>query len=212
MLATIETRGEVSPGEHELRLTPSGTALITSYVRTTGVDLREHGGTKQGVVMNGVVEEVDLATGRVLLHWESLDHVDLAESHAGVPKDPTEPWDYFHVNSVNPTPDGDLVVSGRHTWGVYKVERGSGAVLWRLGGKRSDFDLPSSATFAWQHDAQFEAPNAVRLFDNASDGTVKTSNRSQVLWFTLDEARRRARLTRRFVHPDRRTLWATRSA
>src|SRR4051812_45460117 len=34
--------------------------------------------------MNGVIEEVELATGKVLYHWESLDHVAITESHATV--------------------------------------------------------------------------------------------------------------------------------
>jgi hypothetical protein len=203
VLATIETHAGVSPDEHEFRITPRGTALITSYVRTPGVDLRKHGGVKNGVVMNGIAEEVDLATGKVLLHWESLDHVALSESHAGVPDDPTEPWDYFHINAVNPTPDGNLVISARHTWAVYKVERDTGRVLWRLGGKKSDFDVPSAGRFAWQHDTEFEAPNELRVFDNASDGTVKTHSRSRVLWLSLDEPRGRATLVRRFQHPEK---------
>jgi hypothetical protein len=56
--------------------------------------------------MNGVFEEVDIASGRVLQHWESLDHVDLDESYAFVPEDASEPYDYFHINSIKPTPDG----------------------------------------------------------------------------------------------------------
>ncbi|WP_375424243.1 arylsulfotransferase family protein [uncultured Friedmanniella sp.] len=202
VIATIETHAGISPDEHEFRLTPRGTALITSYVTTTGVDLRHHGGVKNGVVMNGIAKEIDLATGKVLLHWESLDHVALSESHAGVPDDPTEPWDYCHINSVNTTPDGNLVISARHTWAVYKVARDTGRVLWRLGGKKSDFAVPSAARFAWQHDAEFEAANELRIFDNASDGTVKTHARSRILWLSLDETRRRATLVRRFQHPD----------
>ena len=200
VLATVEAHGGVSPDEHEFLITPHGTAFIVSYVKTT-VDLAKHGGTKNGVVMNGIFEEVDLVTGAVLHHWESLDHVDLAESYAGVPEDPAEPYDYFHINSVGPTPDGNVVISARHTWGLYKVDLSTGQVLWRLGGKRSDFDLPASATFAWQHDAQFEDPTTLRLFDNGTDGTTTVTDQSQLLWFSLDQTRRRATLTRRLVHP-----------
>lgn len=75
-------------------------------------------------------------------------------------------------------------------------------MLWRLGGKKSDFDVPTAARFAWQHDAGFEAADELRLFDNARDGTVKTHSRSRVLWLSLDESRRRATLTQKFQHPE----------
>jgi hypothetical protein len=52
--------------------------------------------------------------------------------------------------------DGNAMISARHTWAVYKIDLSSGEVRWRFGGKRSDFDLPASATFTWQHDAQFD--------------------------------------------------------
>jgi uncharacterized protein YndB with AHSA1/START domain len=200
VITRVQKHGDVSPDEHEFSITPRGTAYIVSYVKTKA-DLRSVKGPKDGLVMNGIFEEIDLATGKVLHHWESLDHVALTESHAGVPKDPTEPYDYFHINSVAPAPDGNVIISARHTWTVYKVELATGNVRWRFGGKRSDFDLPETATFAWQHDAQFEDPHTLRMFDNGSDGEVTVTDESQVLWFSIDEAGRKARLVRRLVHP-----------
>ena len=202
-IASVERHAGVSPDEHEFLITPRNTAYIVSYVATKA-DLRKvKGGDKHGPVLNGVFEEVDLATGRVLHHWESLDHVAVTESHANIPDDPKEPYDYFHINSVCPTADGNVIISARHTWAVYKINIKTGRVMWRLGGKRSDFDLPKSATFAWQHNAQFEDPTTLRMFDNGSDGDVTVTAESQVLWFTLDEAARKARLVRRLVHPDK---------
>lgn len=201
VITTIGSHDGVSPDEHEFFLTDHGTAYIVSYVEVER-DLSDYGGATKQPVLNGVFEEIDLATGAVLHHWESLDHVDLAESHAGIPTDPAEPWDYFHINSAKPTPDGDVLISARHVWAVYKVGLDTGAVRWRLGGKRSDFHVPTAATFAWQHDAEFEDATTVRLFDNGTDGTVTVSKESQILWLKLDERRRQATLVRRFTHPD----------
>ncbi|MGI8459796.1 MAG: arylsulfotransferase family protein [Propionibacteriaceae bacterium] len=199
---TVEKSGNVAPDEHEFLLTSRGTALIVSYVRTT-VDLRPYGGVRAGLVMNGIAEEIDLTSGTVLLHWESLDHVSLAESHAGLPADPSEPWDYFHINSVKPTPDDQLLISARHTWAVYKIDRDTGRVRWRLGGKKSDFVLPSAGRFGWQHDAVVQRPGLLRMFDNGSDGDVVVNKVSSVLWLQLDERRRRASVYAKFTHPDR---------
>ncbi len=202
LVTSIGTHAGVSPDEHEFLITASGTALITSYVKTP-VDLSRDGGSSKGWVMDGVFEEVDLATGKVLTHWSSLDHIGLAESYAGIPENADEPYDYFHINSIKPTPDGHFLVSARHTWCIYKIAAGTGRVLWRLGGRKSDYELPGPATFAWQHDARFENDTTIRLFDNGSDGTVTATSESRVLWLRLDQTARTATLIRRLAHPDK---------
>jgi hypothetical protein len=53
--------------------------------------------------------------------------------------------------------------------------------------------VPKAARFAWQHDVQFETPEVLRLFDNASDGTKIIHSRSRILWLSIDEPRRRRR-------------------
>ena len=201
-ITSIGTRGKVSPDEHEFFLTPSGTALITSYVKTQ-VDLSHYGGSTTGWVMDGVFEEIDLATGTVLMRWSALDHVKLTESYAKIPSDPDEPYDYFHINSVKRTPDGHYLVSARHVWAVYQVHARTGAVMWRLGGRKSDYKLTKTATFAWQHDAQFETADTIRLFDNGSDGTVVATPESRVLWLKLNQTARTVTLTRQLAHPDK---------
>ena len=63
----------------------------------------------------------------------------LSDSYQPVPTSPSTPYDYFHINSVNLDTDGNLLISGRRTSTVYKVDRQTGNVIWRLGGKESDF-------------------------------------------------------------------------
>ena len=64
-----------------------------------------------------------------------------ARASAPRPESAKEPYDYFHVNSVDLDRDGNVLISARNTSGVYKLSRATGAILWRLGGKRSDFDM-----------------------------------------------------------------------
>jgi hypothetical protein len=92
-IASIGGPARVSPDEHEFWITTAGTALLTSYVKTR-VDLSRHGGSTTGWVMDGLFEEIDLATGKVLTHWSALDHVGLAESYDGIPEDVDERYDY----------------------------------------------------------------------------------------------------------------------
>ncbi len=127
---------------HEFVITPEDTALLTSYV-VEDADLSSVGGSPKGTIQDAVFQEIDLASDRVLLEWHSLEHIALEESYSPVGAD----WDFFHVNSVGLDGDGSLLVSARSTHTVYKLDR-SGAVLWRLGGKRSDFAMGPGSAFA----------------------------------------------------------------
>jgi len=182
---------------HEATVTDRGTLLGLVYSPVTW-DLRSVGGPRDGRVIDAVVQEVDIDSGLVLFEWHSLKDVALTESYSGRPQ-PRNPYDYVHVNSVREDTDGNLIVSGRETHTVYKINRRTGAVMWRLGGKRSDFQMPRDARFAWQHDAQ-RAPNgAIRVFDN--EAAPKVRFRSRVLWLRLDEQARTARIVRAVGHP-----------
>jgi Arylsulfotransferase (ASST) len=178
---------------HEFLLTDRNTALVTAW-EPVEADLRRYGGKKNGVVINGIVQELDIATRRVLFEWKSMDHIALTESHAKV--GPT--FDYFHVNSVQRLSDGDYLVSARNTWGIYKIDGQTGRVVWRLGGKKSDFAMGPGTGFAWQHDARLHPENLVSLFDDGGAPRVEPQSKGLVL--ALDVKRMRATQHRRYVH------------
>ncbi len=167
---------------HEFLLTARGTALVTSF------EVRPRGA--RGLTMGGVVQELEVPSARVLFEWRSLDHVAVEESYVPI----GYPWDYFHVNSIDVDADDNLLVSARNTWAVYKVHRRTGKVLWRLGGKRSDFTLGAGARFAYQHDARsHDGGRVLSVFDNG-----ETHSRGLVL--SLDVKRMHASLLREYVH------------
>jgi hypothetical protein len=90
-------------------------------------------------------------------------------------------------------------VSARNTWAVYKVARRDGAVVWRLGGKKSDFELGKGAHFAWQHDARHHGHgDVITIFDNGASPQVEPQSRAIAL--ALDMNRKRATLTSARTH------------
>jgi hypothetical protein len=185
---------------HDMQLTSRGTALVTVY-HVVRADLSSVGSTKDGHAVDSIVQEVDVATGKVMFSWHSLDHVALTESHAGPPAPGHSfPYDYFHVNSVSVEPDGNLLVSGRNTWALYEIDRRTGAVLWRLGGLRSDFALGPDVQFAWQHDARRQPDGTITLFDNES--TPKVRPASRLLTLRVDTTARTVSLAAALTHPD----------
>jgi outer membrane protein assembly factor BamB len=180
---------------HEFLLTPQGTALITAYV-PTHADMSAVGGSKHGAITDAVFQEVDIATGRVLLQWSSLDHIPLAESYWPVGR---MSWDYVHLNSIDVDEDGQLLVSSRNTHTVYKIDRRSGEIIWRLGGKHSDFAMGDGVAFAWQHDVRRQQDGTLTVFDN--QGAPHGGPQSRAIVLAVDEGRRTARLERQLLHP-----------
>jgi hypothetical protein len=127
---------------HEFITTPEGTGLFSAY--DTRSTTPSSPGTAQ--VLDSIVQEVDIATGRLLFEWRASDHVSLDESYVQPPIG--QPFDYFHINSIDVEPDGNLLISARNTCALYKIDRRSGEVIWRLGGKRSDYTMGPGTEFS----------------------------------------------------------------
>ena len=180
---------------HEFQLTPQGTALLdaTGFVRDnlTGV-----GGPSNGTVLDDIIQEVDVKTGHVLWEWHSLGHVPLSASY--MPYSSSQPfYDYFHLNSIQQLPNGNLLISARHTWSVYEISRKTGRVIWTLGGKYSDFKMGPGTNFEWQHDARLHG-STLSLFD---DGASPSEERqSSAKYLRLNIPGRTAALIRRYTH------------
>jgi hypothetical protein len=78
-------------------------------------------------------------------------------------------------------------------------------VIWRLGGKHSDFKLGPGARFSWQHDARQPSASTVSLFDDdGADGPLITAPQSRAIVLELETNRRTARLAHAYQHPGRR--------
>lgn len=191
---------------HEFRLTPDGRALVTSY-REVERDLTSIGGPKNAKMYDAVASVVDVATKRVLMSWSAAKHVPLTDSTVTGKTPGSDAYDPYHINSIALDPQGDLVISMRDTSTVYDVDIQTGAIKWRLGGKRSSFKLGRGVQFAFQHDAEFAGPNTIRLFNNNSSG-LETDGFSSVQWIHLDHATHQATLVRNQTHPDNLVAFA----
>jgi hypothetical protein len=182
---------------HEFLITGEDTALITIY-NPLPWDMSLIGGSTYGVVLDGIAQEVDIETGEVLFEWHSLDHVGLEESYSKL-ESPEEPFDYFHINSIDVDHDSNLLISARKTFAVYKIDRVTGEVIWRLGGKYSDFEMAPGSQSRYQHDARRQADGTITLFDN---GGVHKNDRSYGVVLAVDGTT--VAVDRKYAHPDER--------
>ncbi|UNX54942.1 arylsulfotransferase family protein [Georgenia sp. TF02-10] len=184
---------------HEALLTADGTMLLLAY-EPVRMDLSRAGGPTSGQVIDNIVQEIDLETGAVLFEWHSVGAVGLAESY--LPADDGPRFDYFHLNSIAVDDDSSLLLSARHTCAVYDIDRVTGSVHWRLGGRESDFALGEGAGFLKQHDARRGADGSITLFDNGGTCGPTTRESSRGLVLDVDESAMTAELVREYPHPE----------
>jgi len=189
---------------HDFQIAPREVAYITAY-NPIHCDLTPAGGAPNAAIVDTAVQEIDMRTGLVRWEWHSVDHVDVSESQTSPPKG--VPWDWFHLNSIDPEPGGDLLISARSTWAAYQLQAGTGRILWRLGGLKSSFKMGPGAQVAWQHDGRILPNGEVTLFDDGANPPVHHHSRGVRL--ALDFNSHTARLLRSYVHPNPALLAAS---
>ena len=183
---------------HEMQLTPQGSAYISAYTLVRA-DLSSVGGSKDGALQDAVVQQVDVKTGLVMFEWHAYGHVALNDSYASSPRDANRPWDFFHMNSISLDPwgDGNFLISSRNTWAAYEVDHESGAVEWRIGGKRPSFHMGAGTGTAFQHDARWQPDHTITIFDNGA--VPKAHPYSRAIHERIDFAHRTVTLISRDV-------------
>ena len=192
---------------HEARALPGGKILVLASVEQmmTGVQ-----GPDPVDVLGDMIIVLD-SNLQVLWAWDTFDHLDVSRRAVlrevcpgGCPPLylAASANDWVHGNSVQLTPDGNLLYSARHQDWIIKIDyqngAGTGDILWRLG-KDGDFKIVSSELLPWfshQHDPQFLTDNTtLMLYDNGNTRWVDDAtahSRGQVL--QVDEQNRTVKL------------------
>ena len=180
---------------HDIAALPNGNIVLATYVPRQHVDLRALGAgyTSDELVYDSHLEEIR-PDGTVAWTWKSEDHITVSASTFAqrLPGAAGPGVDLIHINSIHVAPDGDLIVSARHTDTVYKIRRNAaGDVVWRIGGNQSDVTFVGDPLngFARQHDAQLLPNGDLRLFDNRTN-----VGQPRAVEYALDLAKRTATL------------------
>ncbi len=183
---------------HDFRISPHDVAYVTAF-NPIRCNLTSQHGSADGTITDTAIQEIDMRTGLVRWEWHSLDHVAAEESEVETPSG-SDPWDWFHVNSIEVQPGGDLFVSARSTWAAYELQGGSGRILWRLGGLKSSFKMGPGTKTAWQHDGRILPDGDVTLFDDGSNPPIHPQSRA--ITIHLDFATHEAKLVSSYTHAD----------
>ena len=196
-VATVKAGNGYQADLHEFYITPQGNAFITIYAPVQGVDLSSLGGPRNGTLLDSIIQEVNIKTGQVLWEWHAYGHVHLGETYEG--RAGTSPYDWFHINSIQPLPNGNLLVSARNTWTVYEINMQTGKIPYNFGGKHSSFKTGSGANFEWQHDAVIQPDGTMTVFDDA-DGFHPAESQSRALRLSINYTAHTTSLVRSYTN------------
>jgi len=188
---------------HEFTITSDDTALVPIY-HAIPWDLTETGGIEDGWLFENTFQEINVETGAIVFEWNASTHVGINESYNSLPEDvgraQETPWDYYHINSIQKDAAGDYLISARVMDCVYKISGEDGHIVWRLGGKQSDFDVDDNAVFAFQHDARWvdsKNQTQITLFDNGPTDDIAYS---RGLLLDVDTDAKKVALAREFTN------------
>ncbi|KAB5549497.1 ASST-domain-containing protein [Coniochaeta sp. 2T2.1] len=162
---------------HVLKMIDGGESAIISTYGPRRWDMTALGHESGvGWILESGFQEIDVMTGALLFEWASLDHIPPEEglvapsssrTGRGTGRSSDDPWDYFHLNSVDKMSDGDYIVSASHTSTIYRVEGKTGEIVWRVEGVGS-----GGGGYAKLDGLEFSFPQDVRILHEADDETT----------------------------------------
>ncbi|HQZ23201.1 MAG TPA: aryl-sulfate sulfotransferase [Thermoflexales bacterium] len=170
---------------HEFLQLPDGHTVATIYDNQP-VDLTTRGGPADATFIDFIVQEKDQA-GNVVFEWHATKDIPFEDSWEPITGTLIDP---YHGNSIQLLPDDNYLVSLRHTSQLIKVNRQTGAVMWKMGGgKDSDFAYADGDPgFVYQHDARWHEGNYLTVFDN---GNIHPPPKySRAVEYAVDEAKK----------------------
>ncbi|MCL5997223.1 MAG: aryl-sulfate sulfotransferase [Chloroflexi bacterium] len=174
---------------HDLQLLPNGHALLLVYDNQT-MDLSQivQGGYPTATVMGLIVQELD-TLDNVVFEWHSWDHFLITDTLVSLT---TPVVDYVHGNAVELDADGHLLISSRNLSEITKINRQTGDIIWRLGGKDNQFIFGNGASpIDTQHDIRRLPNGNITLFNNRANLQPAYSSGEE---YRLDEEAKTATL------------------
>jgi Arylsulfotransferase (ASST) len=193
---------------HEIQQLPNGHYLVDAFRPVRGVDLSRYGGPEDGLAYFAEIQELD-RHGRLVWKWNSRGHIALEEAKRYLPgfvknqaKHPEAEryYDVVHVNSISPDGDG-FVISCRHTDALYRIDKRSGRIDWKLGGTHTKKSLRvagGSRIFGGQHDVRVLPDGTLSVYDNS----LHRDRLPRLLRLRIDRKARTARVIERLSDPN----------
>jgi hypothetical protein len=183
--------------QHDMKLLPNGHVILLGQdPELVWQGSFIPGGQGWVTALGLVIQEID-GDGNLIFQWRSNDYFNVSDA-VGI--DLTEPTiDYVHGNAIDLDTDGNIVLSSRHLDEITKINRTTGAIMWRWGGKHNEFTfINDTIGFSHQHDIRVLPNGNMTLFDN---GNMHSPQVSRACEYTIDQQHKTATLVWQYTNP-----------
>jgi hypothetical protein len=151
--------------------------------------------------VSGVVIQEFNENKELIWEWKAHDHYQFGDVNQ-VYLSNANKVDWTHANAVERDNDGNILISLRHFDEITKIDRTTGDIIWRLGGKQNQFAFPNDPIrFSGQHDIRRVSDTSISMFDN---GQYTNPAMCRALEYSLDEAGKVATLVWNYVYDNNR--------
>ncbi|MBN2000991.1 aryl-sulfate sulfotransferase [candidate division KSB1 bacterium] len=206
-IAAYHASGGYGTDEHELQVLENGNYLLIG-IRSLFVDMSKYveGGNTNCEVRESSVQEFT-PEGDLILLWRAWDNFSVLDMVTTEDKITNTTFRFPHMNSIDIDYDGNIILSSRFISEVTKIDRQTGDMIWRLGGKNNQFTFVNDPLngIDSQHDARVVGPNHYTVFDN---GNAHSPSESRVPEYELDLDKMTATMIWEYRHtPKRYSYW-----
>jgi hypothetical protein len=183
---TFVDRFDSPPGywcdDHEIMVLPNGEYyIIVSDLRIIDMSQIVSGGHEEAEVVSNHIAHMD-ADHNLIWIWRGWDHIEITDASNW---DLTDQFiDFMHTNAIDFDLDGNILISSRHLSEITKINRQTGDIMWRLGGKKDSFTwVNDDDRISYQHDIRSLPNGNYTIFDN---GNFHSPHYSRALELELD--------------------------
>ena len=185
IIDTLQVGNGYKTNTHDMLMLENGNHYLIIYdSQPVGMDTVVPGGDPNATVKGFVLQELD-PDHNVIFQWRSWDHFEITDAnHVDLT---ASVIDYVHVNAIDTTTDGNILLCSRHMDEITKIDRNTGDIIWRFGPKaeNNEFSFTNDTMgFSYQHDIQQLENGNLTLFDN---GNFHNPNSSRAMEYEIDE-------------------------
>ncbi len=186
---------------HEFRVTSEGNHIIIASDNEI-VDMTKYiqGAWTTATILVPIIQEFD-RDNNLIFEWRTIDHFMVTDAtHEDLLIDYI---DFCHLNAIEFDGDSNFVISSRHMDEITKINRETGEIMWRWGGKNNQFTFTGDTLlFSHQHGVRRTDSGTITMFDNGNFHPIAASY-SRAVEYNLDETNMIAKKIWEFRHiPD----------
>lgn len=202
-LDTLKWKNQFKFGFHDAIVLRNGNRLVIGFdPNQIDVSGMVTGGRPDYDIQGSFIQEIN-PEGKVVFQWRSFDNIPITDSYNDLLVNNNS---YSHINSIDEDFDGNFIASFRNLSQIVKINRITGDIMWRMGGKKSDFtyvgfnEPVGGPQISYQHDVRMLGNRMASVFDNGNQYNPRITKAKVI---KIDELAKTVTLLREYAHPNK---------